>query len=36
MENNVTTRKIDQMTWQDVAFGLAGSTGFVALLYMFL
>jgi len=36
MENEMVSRKLAQMTWQDVAFGLAGSTGFVALLYMFL
>ncbi len=36
MENNIQAKRIAQMTWQDVAFGLAGSTGFVALLYFFL
>ena len=35
MENNSQTQKMMQMTWQDMMFGLAGSAGFVALLYIF-
>lgn len=34
MENSTPTRKIAQLTWQDMVFGLAGSAGFVALLYV--
>lgn len=34
MENNIQANKIVQMSLQDIAFGLAGCTGFVALLYI--
>lgn len=34
MENNIQVKKIVQMSLQDIAFGLAGSAGFVALLYI--